>query len=141
MREYFLPACKGLLLLAVLALVAFLIVLRIGSRRGTRAYRWRMALWQVALLLASGALLLGPLALAGCKKGDDPVKAGSPTRDRAEDSCYKPGPPSEREEETQQSPPGAGKAAAVGPGPGGSVSPARPAPGGSRVDVPGEKRK
>jgi hypothetical protein len=57
-------------------LVGLLLLLRVGRNRGTRAYRWRMALWRTALGLAGGTFLfLGALGLISCRdsgKGEQP---------------------------------------------------------------------
>ncbi len=69
MKQVLGGGAKWLVVGALVVLVGLLLLLRVGRTRGTRAYRWRMALWRTALGLAGGTFLfLGALGLSSCKE-------------------------------------------------------------------------
>lgn len=55
---------RATLALLFLGLVGALALLRIGNKRGTRAYRVRIALWSMAVMLTAGTAVLAGTAAA-----------------------------------------------------------------------------
>jgi len=80
MKEYALSMWKWILISGLLLAVGVLLLLGMGRKRGTRTYRWRMALWSLALTLLGGGVILS----AGCA-GEGREKTGS---DTLQPTCY-----------------------------------------------------
>lgn len=64
MKENVLTAGKWIIAGALLLAVGFFVVTRLGHKRGTRAYRARIALWSLLLGLIGGG---GALMVSGCE--------------------------------------------------------------------------
>jgi TonB family protein len=93
MKEILLSSGRWMVVGMLLALVGILVVTGIGRRRGTRAYRVRMALWQAVLVVVGGATLLGlTVGQQGCRD-----KETSPGTQGEFPLCYAPvAPPQEQ---------------------------------------------
>lgn len=83
MRDIGIMGGRATLALLFLGLVGVLTLLRIGNKRGTRAYRARIALWSMAVMLTAGTAMLAAATSAEAEtKGEGPPD-GTPAIDEA----------------------------------------------------------
>lgn len=115
MKDVALAAWKWIAIGLLVGIAGGMLVLGVGLRRGTRTYRWRVALWALALSLLGA----GGITVAGCEnplkpepmcydpvqilpdtEGQDLPDSGGQSLDVQDEStgsedlmtCYKPGP-------------------------------------------------
>jgi hypothetical protein len=69
MKAMTVAAWKWILIAALVAAVGGLLLFGLGRKRGTRTYRWRMAMWTLALSLMGG---LGFISLGASMAGCEP---------------------------------------------------------------------
>ena len=77
MKDVALAGGRWILAGVLLAVVGVLLALPLGRRRGTRLYRWRLALWALALGLVAGG------ALSGCSPKSTQTNTGTAVPDDA----------------------------------------------------------
>jgi hypothetical protein len=85
MKEMLLAAWKWVVIAAVLGAVGFFILFGLGKKRGTRAYRLRVALWTLALGLMGGGALL---TTAACDKGEKEKEEDAQKVPDFQGTCY-----------------------------------------------------
>ncbi|MBM4355647.1 MAG: hypothetical protein FJ109_17970 [Deltaproteobacteria bacterium] len=73
MKAMTVAAWKWIVVAALVAAVGLLLLFGFGRKRGTRTYRWRMAMWTLALSLMGGIGLISLGAtMSGCDKESQP---------------------------------------------------------------------
>ena len=69
MKEHVFSLGKWLIVAGILAILGVLLVTGLGRRRGSRFYRWRLAMWSTLIALIGG----GALLVTSCSSDKSPV--------------------------------------------------------------------
>jgi hypothetical protein len=100
MKEYMMTSGKWFAIGGLVALVGLMMAVGLGRKRGTKAYRWRVAMWALALTLLGGSTVLTTSGCDGLVMCYDPVQTDLG---------------SDKEDVTSELPPVACYAADIGP--------------------------
>ena len=71
MKDIVISMWKWIVVGVLLAAIGIFLVTGLGRRRGTRSYRWRMALWTLSLALLSGGVMVSQGCSVGSEKMDN----------------------------------------------------------------------